>query len=1133
MTGNVGHLQRYPSSLQNFNDSGYSTGSYAAYDISPASALFPGMNTGPVLTGSCENPYGDSQFLQNHQFSDNTSVIPAPALRPHSTLSVVEPPTMSRGKPGKRARSPASEQSPEPRGGKQRRMTASEFIDVTADQEEQLNLCLRQWERRDRLPTDRELKDLAKLAKLPPTKVAMWYGDKMRLMQGPDKATADPHDVVANSQLGSEVYQAVERYIKDAKDKDCAPTHTTHAAGGRFFCTSGCGYSTERRDDWVRHEEKKQPQLFWRCVACTTQRGSDGKAQPYITHRIDKFKPHVEHCHPNEIAEDLRKRSHVKYAAPFIRVCTFRYRSTDRPCRHRFSSWEERLRHYTKHFNDSYIGGPRHLPAASGPDPKDGNGGGANDSSAGGQWEASGTSTAHHSSSSTQTHAKQQGASGSGQLGTYTRQAAVQDHECDTHTTRDGEKPANAIGPGQPLATGNGEVTESFAAQKACARKSYAADEIDGECAYVPSTAETPPQPYNLIDVENNCLVSRASRVRFLALRHFCSVGEPDRVDSEAFGLHDAPLPLSSEMREPYRKAVELTKDMGFKYLWVDALCCQYQSSNETKTFAYEIARLIIVIGQSDGPYGSFWHFACDYSHLEVVESWARHKVSFESIQTLQQLGHGAYGVVDKVELRPTLETYARKIIYRTDMRPWHLREIEIMQKFRHPNIAEFVAAYYDHIAFNILMSPVADCNLRQFLLSPDRHSDIFGSLPQWYLSLARALSYIHSRSCRHKDIKPANILISGTKVLLTDFGASRDFSTSVSTSTGPALTTLKYCAPEVAAGNDRGRSADVFSLGCVFAEMITVELGKTLGDLHCALKIYTGSDDRSAMYHTQTDLLRAWLQTLSPRCRNESQRAVLRISDQMLKAEQNERPTAAEVVEMLCYSPYHLVSKTRAASLYSPRVGFAVPSNGTSRARFWAHLRSGTQSRPVSCAYTVTQTTEMRRLILSFQGSVKGQRTMGQCVIGYSRHATLPDRGDGYSSITSARQDYSEVEPEDDQDSGTSEASEDTCLCSADSSPPESSITTPASSVCSDTGPYETRRGYVPGPNATRKITPTQSLAIRFRGADIARKAMYEAGCNAAETGAVEPETLLAYNTLTTAHMFLVLARVTSEKAV
>lgn len=408
-----------------------------------------------------------------------------------------------------------------------------------------------------------------------------------------------------------------------------------------------------------------------------------------------------------------------------------------------------------------------------------------------------------------------------------------------------------------------------------------------------------------LIHVENLQVVEGIAGVPYLALKYSAPQGATVKCLELSQALLRPRLPPLEKLPLMFQKVFELAKDLGFQYIWIDIFCGLKKSSGGIDA-VYRQANLVLVIGHPSNESDQIWHFTCDYKNLTTIQSWAKQSVSFHH---LQQLGHGAYGVVDKVELRPTHEMFARKTIFCTDSKNLskanRLQEIEVMRKFQHPHIARFVAAYFDHGTFNILMSPVADCDLRRYLAYPGQFPEKRKYLANWFLSLAEALAYIHGMRCRHKDIKPANILISGHTVLLTDFGTSLDFSTGRSTSIGGCMMTPKYCAPEVAAQGRRGRSADVFSLGCVFAEMITVEAGKSIADMNRCLNIREESTDRRATYHVHLEELLLWLQDLTRLILDSARRTILQVSMAMLNRNPKRRPTARQISNALCPKQY------------------------------------------------------------------------------------------------------------------------------------------------------------------------------------------------------------------------------------
>ena len=93
-------------------------------------------------------------------------------------------------------------------------------------------------------------------------------------------------------------------------------------------------------------------------------------------------------------------------------------------------------------------------------------------------------------------------------------------------------------------------------------------------------------------------------------------------------------------------------------------------------------------------------------------------------------------------------------------------------------------------------------------------------------LQMAEALKAAHERDVIHRDIKPHNILITGSgDVKVTDFGIARAASSSTMTRTGHILGTAHYISPEQAMGEPVGPASDLYSLGVVLYEMLTGEL--------------------------------------------------------------------------------------------------------------------------------------------------------------------------------------------------------------------------------------------------------------------------------------------------------------------
>src|SRR5690242_6635559 len=91
----------------------------------------------------------------------------------------------------------------------------------------------------------------------------------------------------------------------------------------------------------------------------------------------------------------------------------------------------------------------------------------------------------------------------------------------------------------------------------------------------------------------------------------------------------------------------------------------------------------------------------------------------------------------------------------------------------------------------------------------------------------ASALDAAHARGLVHRDVKPANVLVTGSgrpHVYLTDFGLAKWEETTGSglTSTGGWMGTPDYLAPEQVEGETPDARTDVYALGCVLFAALT-----------------------------------------------------------------------------------------------------------------------------------------------------------------------------------------------------------------------------------------------------------------------------------------------------------------------
>ncbi|XP_015742404.2 cyclin-dependent kinase 2 [Coturnix japonica] len=95
--------------------------------------------------------------------------------------------------------------------------------------------------------------------------------------------------------------------------------------------------------------------------------------------------------------------------------------------------------------------------------------------------------------------------------------------------------------------------------------------------------------------------------------------------------------------------------------------------------------------------------------------------------------------------------------------------------------------------------------------------------IKSYLFQLLQGLAFCHAHRVLHRDLKPQNLLINADGAIkLADFGLARAFGVPVRTYTHEVVT-LWYRAPEILLGCKYYSTAvDIWSLGCIFAEMVT-----------------------------------------------------------------------------------------------------------------------------------------------------------------------------------------------------------------------------------------------------------------------------------------------------------------------
>ena len=148
-------------------------------------------------------------------------------------------------------------------------------------------------------------------------------------------------------------------------------------------------------------------------------------------------------------------------------------------------------------------------------------------------------------------------------------------------------------------------------------------------------------------------------------------------------------------------------------------------------------------------------------------------------------------------------------------------REAKTLAQLSHPNIVKVLDYGEYEGAPYLVMEYVGGGTLKKKGIR--RH---WVEAARLLAPMARALEYAHQHNIIHRDVKPANFLLTETGVpMLSDFGIAKILQseeTSQLTGTGVEIGTPAYMAPEQGSGKGVDERADIYSLGVVFYEMVT-----------------------------------------------------------------------------------------------------------------------------------------------------------------------------------------------------------------------------------------------------------------------------------------------------------------------
>ena len=214
-----------------------------------------------------------------------------------------------------------------------------------------------------------------------------------------------------------------------------------------------------------------------------------------------------------------------------------------------------------------------------------------------------------------------------------------------------------------------------------------------------------------------------------------------------------------------------------------------------------------------------------------------------EYVKKLKTLGEGTYGVVYAYELGADRKKYAVKRSKSSgDEISADLREASILKAVDHPYVVRVVDVGFSGFGGIFSKGRLSDQNIYVVLQYADRGNlaDVLykyvnsgrpnlkpEELKKAAYEILVGVDYLHSQSILHRDLKLENVLVGADGTMkIADFGLSRALTCADGTNMTIEVISASYRPPELFRGTGHyGKDVDIWSVGCILAEMWTMQI--------------------------------------------------------------------------------------------------------------------------------------------------------------------------------------------------------------------------------------------------------------------------------------------------------------------
>ena len=200
-----------------------------------------------------------------------------------------------------------------------------------------------------------------------------------------------------------------------------------------------------------------------------------------------------------------------------------------------------------------------------------------------------------------------------------------------------------------------------------------------------------------------------------------------------------------------------------------------------------------------------------------------------EKYRKVKIVGKGSFGHAVLVQSVADRKLYIMKIIDVSRMerkqKEEALNEVHVLKSMRHPYIVTYRESFMDKRCLCIVMDYADGGDMYSKIAKQKSNGKGFPEtmILDWFVQICLAIKHMHDRKILHRDLKTQNVfLTSKGEVKIGDFGISRVLQHTYDCAQ-TAIGTPYYLSPEICQEKPYNQKSDIWSLGCILYEMVTL----------------------------------------------------------------------------------------------------------------------------------------------------------------------------------------------------------------------------------------------------------------------------------------------------------------------